>query len=159
LLLTVGAALRFAALDRQSFWSDEFFTLRSIGALQMPGAPEEATPPLYFLLLKQWAAMAGATPARLRAFSALWGMAGMALVWAAARRLISARAGLFALALTVLSPLHLAYSQEARAYAMVFALGAASLWTAAELAGYEFRISRWPWPGGAMLCAMYATTT
>ncbi len=131
-LLAMGAALRFGALERHSFWTDEFFTLRSIGALVAPQSPAEATPPLYFLLLKFWSAAAGATFGSLRAFSALWGVAGLGVVWLAASRLIAPRAGLFALALTAFSPFHLAYSQEARPYAMVFALSAASLWTLAE---------------------------
>ena len=133
-LLAVGAGVRFWALDRHSLWTDEFFTLRHLGLIWAPLAPAEAMPPLYFLLLKYWGAVAGTTPSALRAFSALWGVAGLVIVWGAAARLFSPRAGLFALALTALSPFHLAYSQEARPYAMVFALSAVSMWSLAEVA-------------------------
>ncbi len=132
LLLTLGAALRFWDLAHHSLWTDEFFTLQRISGAD---APTEATPPLYFLLLKGWAAVAGLTPAALRAFSALCGAIGLVVVWAAGTRLLSPAAGLFALAVTAISPFHLAYSQEARPYAMLFALSAASLWTLAEALG------------------------
>ncbi len=131
-LLALGAGLRFYALDRHSLWTDEFFTLCTIGAVHAPLAPSEPTPPFYFLLLKPWIAAAGSSPGAIRALSAVWGVVGLVVIWLAAARLIAPRAGLFALALVALSPWHLAYSQEARAYAILFALSAASMWMLAE---------------------------
>jgi len=132
LLLALGAGLRFHALDRHSLWTDEFFTLCTIGAVYAPLAPAEPTPPFYLLLLKPWIAAAGSSPGAIRALSAVWGVVGLVVIWLAATRLIAPRAGLFALTLVAFSPWHLAYSQEARAYATLFALSAASMWTLAE---------------------------
>ncbi len=128
-ILIVASALRFAALDRQSLWDDEIFTLRDVGVVSAAGAPEEAYPPLYFFLLRGWMRLTAPSPAAARAFSALWGVGGVFLIYAAGARMISPAAGLFAAALTALSPFHLAYSQEARAYTLLFALGLASVWS------------------------------
>ncbi len=128
-VLVLAAALRFIALDRQSLWDDELFTLRDIALVSAPTAPPEVYPPLYFALLKGWTRLTAGSYTAARAFSALWGVIGVALIYGAAARMISPAAGLLAAALVALSPFHLAYSQEARVYAMLFALSLASIWS------------------------------
>lgn len=128
-VLILAAALRFAALDRQSLWDDEIFSLREAGLVSAPAAPEQPYPPLYFLLLRAWLRLTAGSYVAARAFSALWGVLGVGLIYLAGARMISPAAGLLAAALVALSPYHLAYSQETRAYTMLFALSVASLWS------------------------------
>jgi mannosyltransferase len=123
--------MRFHALDQQSLWDDEMSTLRTI-TTPMPAivqrfATYEAHPPLYFLQLKIWRALQMRSLVKLRANSALWGTVCLLLVFLVARLYGGDVVGLLALAYLVLSPLHLAYSQEMRPYAMAMTLGLGSL--------------------------------
>src|SRR5262245_35015694 len=131
-VLLIAGILRLSALDRQGIWDDESFTLRGLGIIPEPMTMAEGAPPLYFLLLRSWVAFAGTSLAAVRAFSALWGIAGVALMLFFAGRVLSPQAGLFSAAVLAFHPFHLAYSQEARPYAMVFALATVTLWMAWE---------------------------
>lgn len=130
IIVALAAALRLATVDLQSFWIDEAATIRVIdGGLAdvFSGvARYESTPPLYYLLAWPWAKVFGFGETGLRSLSALLG-AGTVLVvsltgWAIAGR----RAGLYAGILAAANPLLFWYSQEARAYALLGLLAAAS---------------------------------
>ncbi|MSO22627.1 MAG: hypothetical protein EXQ58_05095 [Acidobacteria bacterium] len=79
--------------------------------------------------------MTGTSLASVRAFSALWGTAEVAIIGLFAGRAISPQAGLFSAAALSFHPFHLAYSQEARPYAMVFALATVTIWMASGWPG------------------------
>ncbi len=130
LVLLVAAGVRFSSLERQSLWDDESYTLRDIGIIPVPNSADvpEVPPPLFFTLLRGWMKAAGKSIAAIRAFSALWGVIGVMLVGAATWRMVSPYAGLIAAGILALHPFHLAYSQEARPYAMLFALVVAAIW-------------------------------
>ena len=72
--------------------------------------------------------MVGDGETALRSLSALFGVATVAAIWAAARELVSERAGLAAAALAAVNPFLVWYSQEARAYALLALLCAVSFW-------------------------------
>ncbi len=134
LVLLAGAALRFATLDLQSLWFDETVTaqLLQMGLGDMlraiPGS--ESSPPLYYVLAWLWAQAAGTGEVGLRAFPALLGTATIPVVWALARRIGGARAGLYAAALVAINPMLVWFSQEARVYSLLalLAAGSALLW-------------------------------
>lgn len=155
LILLLAAVLRFSALERPGIWDDESFTLRNLGIIPVPMSIAEGTAPLYFLLLRGWQDLLGDSLWSIRSFSAFWGVAGVAAVGLFAARAISPAAGLFAAGLLSLHPFHLAYSQEARAYALVFALTAGTLWMAWEGRTWPFVFSSsallWTHPWGAFV--------
>jgi mannosyltransferase len=127
-LVAAGAALRFGTLDLQSFWVDEGATVRLLrrdfGGL-LDGIPvTEKTPPLYYLLTWLWTRVFGTGEVGVRSLSALAGTLTLPVVYAAARELVSERAGLIAAALTAFNPLLIWYSQEARAYGLLVLLTA-----------------------------------
>src|SRR5213078_3841336 len=62
----------------------------------------------------------------LRLPSAIFGTAAVGMLFLLSRRLFGATAGLVAAGLLALSPFHIAYSQEARAYALFVLLSIAS---------------------------------
>ena len=95
---------------------------------------KEGSPPLYFVLVWGWVKALGSGTVALRSLSVLAGIATVPLVYLAGSTLASRRAGLVAAALTVVSPLMIWYSQEARPYALLVALCAASLWCAGRAA-------------------------
>ena len=87
----------------------------------------ESTPPLYYWLAWLWSQVFGTGEVGLRSLSALFGVATVPLAYAAAARLVSARAGLVVAALAAVNPLLVWFSQEARAYALLVLLTTAAL--------------------------------
>ncbi len=79
-LVAAGAVLRLAALGQESFWSDEYFTIRTAGQptwrdLLHTVLTIEPHPPLYFFLMHAWIGLFGSSDAVLRLPSALAGIA------------------------------------------------------------------------------------
>jgi mannosyltransferase len=131
-LLALAVAVRFIGIGSQSFWLDEVVTWellqKPFGDLLSTVPHSESTPYLYYVLVWIWAHVVGDGEAALRSLSALFGIGTVAAVWAAARELVSPRAGLAAAALAALNPFLVWYSQEARAYALLALLSAVSFW-------------------------------
>ena len=137
-LTLLAAVLRFATLGQQSLWLDESYAIEDIGRpfgamLDWVGA-KEGSPPLYFVLAWGWTKLFGTGAVGLRALSAVAGTATVPLVYAAGAAMASRRAAVVAAAFTAVSPLMVWYSQDARPYALLVALCAASLWCAARAA-------------------------
>jgi mannosyltransferase len=130
-IIVLAAALRFWGIDGQSFWSDEYFTHLhasepGFGAMLSSVLEEEVSPPLYHALVWVWVQVFGTGEAGLRSLSALLGTATVPVVYVGVRQLASRRAALVAAALVATSPLLVWYSQEARPYALLVLLSAAS---------------------------------
>jgi mannosyltransferase len=131
-LTVAGATLRFATLGLQSYSGDEGVTVAlvemGLGGMLDAIPDSESTPPLYYVLAWLWTQVAGTGEVGIRSLSALLGTAAIPVAYAAARELVSERAGLVAAALTAANPLLVWYSQEARAYALLVLLAGLSLW-------------------------------
>jgi mannosyltransferase len=146
-LTLLGGALRFGTLTLQSFWFDEAVTVGLVGRslhgmlAAIPGS--ESTPPLYYVLAWVWTRVFGDSEAGLRSLSALAGTALIPLVCVVVRRLAGDRAGVAAAALAATSPLLIWYSQEARAYALLALLTAASALCALLAAEARPDAGRW----------------
>ena len=130
-IVVLGAAIRFATLDQQSFWLDEATTWavvsHGLGHLLSTVPKTESTPPLYYVLAWLWTQVFGTGEVGLRSFSALCGTLTIPGMWAVGRRLASERIGLVAALVTAVNPLLFWYSQEARTYALLVLLSALSL--------------------------------
>jgi 4-amino-4-deoxy-L-arabinose transferase-like glycosyltransferase len=131
-IVAIGAALRFATLDLQSYRYDEAVT---VGRVLHPSlfstfsavSHSESTPPLYYLLAWFWSRPFGTGEFWMRSLSALAGTASILVVYLGAVALpLPRRAGLIAAALVAVSPVLIWFSQDARAYALVFLLTALS---------------------------------
>ena len=126
-----GGVLRFATLDRQSFWLDELVTValldRGLGDVLAEIPRTEATPFVYYVVAWAWGSLFGLGEVGLRSLSALAGTATVPVAYAAGVVLVSRRAGLAAAALVAVNPFLVWYSQEARAYALLALLGAGSV--------------------------------
>lgn len=132
-LTVLGAILRFATLDLQSFGHDEAVTVFEV--LQ-PGLADtvaaviedkEKSPPLYYVLAWAWTEVFGLGEIGVRSLSALLGTLTIPVAYLAARELASRRAGLVAAALVALNPYLIWFSQEARAYSLFILLSALTL--------------------------------
>jgi hypothetical protein len=123
--------LRFYRLDVQSFWNDEGNAARAAERslpLILAAAEGDIHPPGYYLLLHFWRAMAGQSEFALRALSAFCGVLTVALTYALGRRASRVGVGRGAALLAALAPLGVYYAQEARMYALLGLLSAASTW-------------------------------
>jgi mannosyltransferase len=131
-LVVLGAALRFATLDLQSYRYDEAVTVGRVLHANFfdtfSAVPHsESTPPLYYLLAWAWSKPFGTGEIWMRSLSALAGTASIAVVYLGAVELpLPRRAGLIAAAAVAVSPVMVWFSQDARAYALVFLLTALS---------------------------------
>ena len=128
----VGAILRFATLDLQSYRYDEAVT---VGRVLQPNLFDtlanvprsESTPPLYYLVAWIWSRPFGTGEVWMRSLSALAGTASIGVVYLSALALpLPRRSGLIAAAIVAVSPVLIWFSQDARAYSLVFLLTAVS---------------------------------
>jgi uncharacterized membrane protein len=128
----VGVLLRFGTLDLQSYWSDEAATVdlvkRSLGQMLATIPKTERTPPAYYVLAWLWSHVFGTGEVALRSLSAMFGTLTIICAYAITRRIAGEGAALIAAALTAVCPILVWYSQEARSYAMLTCLSAASVW-------------------------------
>ncbi|MBS1860964.1 MAG: glycosyltransferase family 39 protein [Actinobacteria bacterium] len=145
-IVVVGAILRFATIDLQSYRYDEAVT---VARVIRPGFFEtlstvphsESTPPLYYALAWLWSRPFGTGELWLRSLSALAGTGSIVVVYLAAVALPLRRlTGLVAAAIVAVSPVLIWFSQDARAYALVFLLTSLSfLFFARARRGWERR--------------------
>src|SRR5436190_13087084 len=144
-LLVVAGALRSVRLGALSFWFDESmswkYTTFSTGEI-LERLTGDVHPPVYFLLLKGWAALCGESAAALRSLSVLCGVLtvlGSYLVVHDAYTPVgepgqageSGRAEWAALAsaaLVALSPMQIEWSMMVRMYALLTMLAVYSAW-------------------------------
>jgi 4-amino-4-deoxy-L-arabinose transferase-like glycosyltransferase len=131
-IVALGAVLRFATLDLQSYRYDEAVT---VGRVLHPSlfstfsavSHSESTPPLYYVGAWLWSRPFGTGELWMRSLSALVGTGSILAIYFAALALpLPRRAGLVAAALVAVSPVMVWFSQDARAYALVFLLTALS---------------------------------
>ncbi len=83
-------------------------------------------PPLYFWVVHAWMIMFGDSVFALRFFSLLLGVLSIFLAYKLGGRLFGRQAGIFCSLFTALSPFSIRYSQEARAYSLIMAIGLVS---------------------------------
>jgi 4-amino-4-deoxy-L-arabinose transferase-like glycosyltransferase len=150
LILLLATGLRFYRLDAQSLWNDEGNAARAAErspSLILEAAEGDIHPPGYYLLLHFWRAMVGQSEFALRSLSSLCGVLTVALTYVLGQRAGREGVGLGAALLGALAPLGVYYAQEARMYALLGLLSAASSWLfwilVIERKGGSLLRSRW----------------
>jgi 4-amino-4-deoxy-L-arabinose transferase-like glycosyltransferase len=157
LLLTgLALALRLFGLGHESIWYDEAFSLR-LAAEPVPtmcsvGGADPGNPAGYFLLLKAWLALFGATIESARALSALSGALAVPAVWLLARACrLTPTAGWLGALLVAVSPPLVYLGQEARVFALFATVATLCV---ACVAVIERGNSTWAWVGFSLLGAL-----
>lgn len=139
-IVALAYALHLYRLDVQSFAFDEGWTsyaIRHTWPEMWRVLVPDNHPPLYYVLSKAFAELAGYTDFPMRYVSVALGTVLVAAVYALGRRLGSAVAGLSAALFAACSPLLVYYGQEARMYSLLMVL--------AVLASYSLvRLGRRP---------------
>lgn len=118
-----GIVLRFVTTS--PLWLDESL---SVNIARLPwdqlheALRHDGHPPLYYVLLHGWMAAFGEGAFAVRAFSGLWSLALLPLLFVAVRRVAGTRPAWYGVALLALSPYAIRYATETRMYAMVSVL-------------------------------------
>jgi hypothetical protein len=121
-LVAVSLVLRTREISI-GFWIDEGISTgiadRALGAI--PHAlREDGAPPLYYVLLHFWLAIAGDSEAGVRSLSLLFSLLAIPVAWWAGRAIWgSSRAAWMAAVLTTFNPFLSQYAQEARMYSLI----------------------------------------
>jgi mannosyltransferase len=128
ILILAGAVFRIYHLGFNSLWLDEAATVAySSGGLDQIWANMAAmgdfNPPL-FNLLENIMMMIGTTEIALRLLPALFGIVAIPIMYLVGKEFKDKYIGIILAGLTAFSPFLITYSQEARAYSMMFFLGA-----------------------------------
>jgi hypothetical protein len=129
-LLLLAFLARVIQLQGRALWYDEAFavlysslTLPRIvqgTVTPVPGAgAADVHPLLYYFLLHGWMELVGQSPLAVRFLSAMLGMITVALLWRLASWCFGHRTGMVVGLLAAINPFHVAYSQEARMYALL----------------------------------------
>jgi hypothetical protein len=127
LILLLAFALRIWAIDGQSIWGDEAFSIFTAGqpVAYVVSGGADLHPPLYHLLLHFWMLVAGSSPLAVRFVSAWWSL----LIVAAGYKIceVGFKFAILSAFLLAISPFQIFYAQETRMYAQAAALCALSL--------------------------------
>ena len=129
LVACIGA---FVGLSASSLWIDELFTVFLIHHNDGLGevfrrALTDTHPPLYYFALYAWTRLAGLSDIALRLPSAVFAVASLFIFAFGTRRVLSRTAIAFACAVAGVSEFWFEQSQNARSYALCFALSAGLL--------------------------------
>ena len=119
-LLGLAFAVRAIGLDAQGMWRDEVdqwrFALQAWPTLLGNFTRVGWNGPLFQVLLRGWMTLAGESVTALRYFSLLWGVVGVALVYALGRRLLGARGAAWSALMAAAAPYLVWYAQEVKMY-------------------------------------------
>jgi len=117
--------------DAHGLWDDELYTIRLAQAPTLEaifaGAAADIHPPLHYLLMRGWIALAGPTDYAVRFASVASAWIALALAYRIGRQLFDQRIAQVTLLLLSLSPFLILYARMARYYAFAMSLGLLSL--------------------------------
>jgi hypothetical protein len=156
-LVTISLGVRSGSLAT-GFWIDEGL---SVGIADRPlsaipdALRQDGSPPLYYVLLHAWIALAGDSETATHALSLLFALLSVPAAWWALRSPFGERAGWVAAVLLALNPFLTSYAQETRMYALVVLLG--TLACGAFLRAVVCDRRRWRVPAGVLLAALLYT--
>jgi mannosyltransferase len=159
-LTVLGGVLRFATLNLSSIELDESATLilvrHGFNGMLSRIAHGESTPPLYYYLAWAWTKVFGTGTVGFRSMSALIGTITIPVMYLAGRE-ISPRVGLWAAALTTVSPSMFFFSQEARTYGLLVLFSAAAFvaWQRSLREPSARHLGAWALLSGMALLAHY----
>jgi mannosyltransferase len=162
-IFLLAFALRIYNLEGQSMWSDEGLSLYRLrqpvpellqNIIVVDGvATRDTNPPLYFLLLHGWRALAGETVFALRYGGALLALLAVPFIYRLGAAWGPRAAGLAAASLLAVSPFHVWQSQVLRNYGLLITLNLLAVYALFRFAQDKARPRRWLllWGAAALL--------
>jgi 4-amino-4-deoxy-L-arabinose transferase-like glycosyltransferase len=128
-VILLGALLQMWGLEyNKNLWIDEESTAyvssqESVSAVAQKVIEAESRPPLYFLLVHGWMALAGESDLSLRFLSVACCLLSLALIFTLGRALGGEWLGLLAAYLLAVSPSFVLYGRMVRYYSLILLLG------------------------------------
>lgn len=130
LVILIGIVLRGYALDAQSLWYDEAWSVKKAG--ESFGAVlktfEGSMPAFHLLILHFVMKLFGNSEVSGRFPSVMFGSFSLFLLYLVGAQIFDKKVALVASFIAAISPFHIWYSQEARAYSLLIMLSLASMW-------------------------------
>jgi 4-amino-4-deoxy-L-arabinose transferase-like glycosyltransferase len=156
LITLAGLAARVALLGYQPLWRDEAFTAlavqRSLGSM-LTVVRHDSAPPLFYLI-ERLVAVVSTSPAALRIFPVLAGVATIPIIAALGRRVAGDSGGTWAAVIAAVAPALFVSSLDARMYMLAMLLVLAS--TLCLLRALERPSTlRWALYAGVSILAVY----
>ena len=138
-VLLVALALRLAHIQTRPLWYDEAFAVlyaslspaRMVYGTVTPvvgAGAADVHPLLYYFLLHGWMELVGRSPLAVRFLSVGFGVIAVALLWRLTAWCFDRPTGLVVGILAAVNPFHVAYSQEARMYALLGLAAVVAAW-------------------------------
>lgn len=127
-IILLAATLRLYNLGKQSLWLDEAYSVmmsKNLVNLWLDQI-KDSSPPLYYTILHFWILFLGQTESSLRLLSSIFGILFIPLLFVVGTNIFGKKTGIFASLIAAISPYHIYYSQEARAYSLLALLSLAS---------------------------------
>ena len=124
-LLTAGTLLLRTGILHSGYWIDEAITvgIASHDLREIPGLLRlDGSPPLFYLLLHGWMALAGTGEAATRALALAFALVAVPVAWWAGAAAFGRRAGILAAVGAAGCPFLTYYAQETRMYSLVAVL-------------------------------------
>jgi len=122
----IGLGLLTWQLGDKSFWCDELFTVYMADSSPrqiLTAVAADLHPPLYFLVIKAWAGIAGTSERALRLPSVLFALSGLWFTWQLGMKTVGRRAAFAGVIALTCSPLFVEFSRMARYYSLTLTLG------------------------------------
>ena len=144
--LLIALLLRLFNLNYEGLWNDELFTAdmaspyRSFVEMVYFVMQFDIHPPLHNVLSKAWSHLFSYNDTSLRVFNILIGVWGVKSVYDLAKYLFGNRTAWYALGFAVINYYLIRYSQEVRAYGLLFLLTNYSFYYFLRLIREEFKI-------------------
>lgn len=118
LILILGMSLRACNLGSHNLWYDEVISFLDSNQNKLARPSFYPQYQLYIFLLQFWTRYFGASELALRSLSMIFGVLSILLIYKLGKLLFDKKVGLASAFILAISPLHIWYSQEARAYSM-----------------------------------------
>ena len=121
-VVTIGSLLRFYNIGDASLWEDEILSLNAADRITsiksfFSADPENAHPPLYFLILKIWKNF-GDSETYLRILSSIFGVISIYISYLLAKKVFSKNTAYISSILISISPFLIRFDREVRMYSL-----------------------------------------
>ncbi|MBD3202892.1 hypothetical protein GF327_01245 [Candidatus Woesearchaeota archaeon] len=127
-LFILSILLRVKGISDESLWLDESISIyHSQFSFSNIISPNEPHPPLYTLILKILFPIINHNIFRIRFISVVFGALSLPVFYFLVKKIFDKKIALISSVILCFSPYHIAYSQEARMYSLLFFLSAVSI--------------------------------